>query len=95
MENCWKTGALSYQNIYFYPDGYSQRDIYIVGSKEEEVFEPMFTYHGYRYLYVTGIEEEQATEDLFTYLVMSSDLENRGSFECSDKLANEIYHIAG
>ena len=49
---------------------------------------------GYRYLYVTGIEEEQATEDLFTYLVMSSDLENRGSFECSDKLANEIYHIA-
>lgn len=89
-----ENGALSYQNIYFYPDGYSQRDIYIVGSEEEETFEPMFTYHGYRYLYVTGIEEEQATEDLFTYLVMSSDLENRGSFECSDKLANEIYHIA-
>ena len=35
-----ENGALSYQNIYFYPDGYSQRDIYIVGSEEEETFEP-------------------------------------------------------
>ena len=87
-------GALSYQNINFYPDGYSQRDIYIVGSEEEEVFEPMFTYHGYRYLYVTGIEEEQATPELLTYLVMSSDMEERGTFRCSDETANTIYEMA-
>lgn len=88
-----KDGALDISNINFYPEGYSQRDIYIVGSEEEEIFEPMFTYHGFRYLYVTGIEEEQATPELLTYLVMSSDLEERGSFCCSDETANAIYEM--
>lgn len=89
-----KDGALSYNNIGFYPDGYSQRDIYIVGGEEEEIFEPMFTYHGYRYLYVTGLKEEQVTADTLTYLEMTSALENRGSFSCSDETANQLYEIA-
>lgn len=76
------------------PDGYMQRDIYIVGSEEEEIFEPMFTYHGFQYLYVSGITEEQATEDLLTFVVMSSDLAERGEFTCSDEMANRIYEIA-
>ena len=86
-------GAVSCRNINFYPDGYSQRDIYIVGSDEEEIFEPMFTYHGYRYLYVTGLTKEQLTDDVITYLEMSSDMENRGDFSCSDELANTLYEI--
>ncbi len=86
-------GAVDYNNINFYPDGYAQRDIYVVGSEEEEVFEPMFTYHGFRYLYVSGITPEQATEGLLTYLVMSSDLEQRGSFGCSDETANRIFEM--
>lgn len=89
-----KEGVLDYSNMFYYPDGYAQRDIYILGSEEEEVFEPIFTYHGFRYLYVSGITEEQATEDLLTYLVMSSDLEERGDFRCSDGRANKIYEIA-
>ena len=84
---------MDYSNINFYPDGYAQRDIYILGSEEEEIFEPMFTYHGFRYLYVSGITKEQATEGLLTYLVMSSDLEERGSFACSDETANKICEI--
>lgn len=83
-------GAADYGNINFYPDGYAQRDIYIVGSEEEEVFEPMFTYHGFRYLYVSGIEESQATPGLLTYLVLHSDLEERGGFRCSDEISNAI-----
>ena len=75
------------------PDGYMERDIYIVGSNEEEVFEPLFTYHGFQYLYVSGITEEQATEDLFTYILMSSDLKERGDFICSDEIANRIYDM--
>lgn len=87
-------GKADYANVFFYPDGYSQRDIYILSGEDEEIFEPMFTYHGYRYLYVSGITEEQATEALLTYLAMSSDLENRGGFECSDDLANRIYQVS-
>ena len=64
-----------------------------MGGEEEEIFEPMFTYHGFRYLYVTGIEEEQAKPELLTYLVMSSALEERGSFSCSDETANAIYEM--
>lgn len=86
-------GKLDYNNVMYTPDGYCQRDIYIVGSNEEEIFEPMFTYHGFRYLYVYGITEEQATEDLLTYLVMSSDLPKRGGFHCSDKIANLIFEM--
>lgn len=83
-------GAADYGNINFYPDGYAQRDLYIVGSGEEEVFEPMFTYHGFRYLYVSGIEESQAVPQLLTCLVLHSDLEERGGFRCSDETANAI-----
>ncbi len=84
-------GKLNCNNINFYPHGFAQRDIYYLSGAGEEVFEPMFTYHGYRYLYVTGITAEQATEDLLTYLVISSDLEERGTFACSDEMANQIF----
>lgn len=86
-------GKADYSNICFVPDGFSQRDIYYLKGDEEEVFETMFTYHGFRYVYVTGITEKQATSDLLTYLVISSDLEERGSFECSDDTANTIYEM--
>lgn len=86
-------GKLTYSNIDFYPDGFSQRDIYYLKGEGEEIFEPMFTYHGCRYVYVSGITAEQATEDLLTYLIMSSDLEERGNFECSDDIANQIYQM--
>ncbi len=87
-------GKLDYNNINFYPDGFCQRDIYYLSGEGEEIFEPMFTFHGYRYLYVSGITEDQATKDLLTYLVMSSDLAERGTFECSDEMTNKIYQMA-
>lgn len=86
-------GKLNYDNINFYPDGFSQRDIYYLSGNGEEVFEPMFTFHGYRYLYVSGITEEQATEDLLTYLAVSSDLEQLGDFRCSDEVANRLFEM--
>ncbi len=87
-------GKLDYSTINFFPNGFAQRDIYYLKGDGEEIFEPMFTYHGFRYLYVSGISEEQATKDLLTYLVMSSDIERRGDFECSDDVADKIYEMA-
>lgn len=86
-------GRLNYNMMVSYPPGFAQRDIYYLKGDEEEIFEPMFTYHGYRYVYVSGITEEQATEGLLTYLVMSSELEDRGSFECSDNTVNSLYDM--
>lgn len=82
-----------YANIDFYPDGYAQRDVYICKGGEEEIFTPVFTYHGFRYCAVIGLEEGQATEDLLTYVVCNSDLRERGSFECSDETANTLQEM--
>ena len=94
-ENVNEEGKAYYDNINFFPDGYVQRDIYICrGDKEEEVFVPMFVYHGFRYVYVHGISEDQATEDALTYLVMNSDLKKRASFNCSNEIANKLWAAA-
>ena len=85
-------GSPSYANIGFYPDGYAQRDIFICkGGLESYV--PSFTYHGFRYCQVCGITPEQAKPELLTCLVLHSDLKERGSFECSDKMANTLQEL--
>lgn len=84
-------GRLYYGNINFYPDGFSQHDVYILSGEGEEVYEPSFTYHGARYCLVTGINKEQATEDLLTFLPAHSALRKIGGFECSDPVANKLY----
>lgn len=71
-------------------DGYEQCDRYTLKGEGEEVYTPRFTYHGFRYVYVEGLEEEQATLDLLTFDVMHSDVRTRGSFRCSDEIANRI-----
>ena len=87
-------GRVDFSNIGFYPNGYSQRDIYICRGEGEEIFVPDFTYHGFRYIWVSGITEEQATKELLTYLVAGSDLEKRGDFSCSDETANRLWEIS-
>ena len=85
-----KNGLLSYQNLYFYPECYVQRDVYICRGKGEELFIPPFTYHGARYCMVMGITPQQATQDLLQFYVLHSDLTPRGDFSCSDETANKL-----
>ncbi len=85
-------GEVDYNNIHFYPDGFSQRDVYICKGGEE-VFEPPFTYHGFRYCLVMGIDEAQATPELLTYLICTSAGKNVGGFCCSDDTANALYEM--
>lgn len=80
-------------NICFCPDGYSQRDIYTLKGAKNEEFEPVFTYHGFRYCVVLGITEEEATPDLLTYRVYNSDIKELGSFLCSDDTANKLQQM--
>lgn len=86
-----KDGKLDYSNIHLFPDGYDQRDIYVCKGDEQEIFVPMFTYHGCRYVYVHGLTEEQATKDTLTFLVMYSDVQNRATFNCSDSTVNKLW----
>lgn len=86
-------GKIDYSNINFYPDGMSQRDVYICAGGEA-VFEPPFTYHGFRYCLVCGLAEDQLTPDVLEYVICSSDFPAAGSFRCSDETANALYRMA-
>lgn len=69
------------------------KDTYVCKGEGEEVYQPTFTYHGFRYAKVTGITEKQATKDLLTYLVYHTRLDSIGGFACSDGVANQLQEI--
>jgi alpha-L-rhamnosidase len=68
-----------------------QTDHYTMKGIGTEIWEPKFTFHGFRYVEVGGVEGTP-TKDMVTGQVIHSDLENRGSFESSDKLLNQLQH---
>lgn len=64
---------------------------YICRGGGPETFEPHFTFQGFRYVQVTGVPHDQLLEQ-FTGCVIHSDLEETGSFSCSDELVNRLQH---
>ena len=68
-------------------------DTYICKGEGVEVYEPTFTYHGFRYAKVYGVTEEQATGELLTYLVYHTKLDSMGDFSCSDKIATTLQEM--
>lgn len=48
------------------------------------IYEPSFTYHGFRYVYVEGLTSAQATNDALTMLVISTGARQKLAFSCSD-----------
>lgn len=67
------------------------KDMYFLkGSGEEEVWEPLFTYHGFQFVEVTGYPGVP-TLDTITGIVCNSDLERTGNFQCSDSRVNQLY----
>ncbi|MBB3112474.1 alpha-L-rhamnosidase [Paenibacillus phyllosphaerae] len=66
-----------------------QKDIYVLRGGEREVFEPKFTFHGFRYVKVTGYPGD-VKADNFHAVVLSSDLEQNGDFSCSDERINRL-----
>lgn len=74
----------------FYPDTLRtarSEDVYILDG-EEQVLMPHFTFHGFRYIEVEGIDNIQP--EMFTACVMHSDMEQIGSFHCSNEKVNQL-----
>lgn len=79
------------------PDGYiytenlrtaRAEDSYVCRSDGEEVWEPRFTFHGFRYVEATGLLETDTLE--VTGIVLHSAMETTGSFACSNPLLNQL-----
>ena len=65
-------------------------DRYTLQGGTEEVWEPRFTYHGFRYAEIAGWPGEVRPSDIDA-VVCHSDLERTGWFECSDPLVNRFH----
>ena len=59
-------------------------------SGGDDLFEPTFTFHGFRYADLEGYPGELTAEDLEA-VVVHSDLTRTGTFECSDPLLNRLH----
>jgi alpha-L-rhamnosidase len=63
---------------------------HFVLSGGADVYEPTFTFHGFRYAEVSGWPGE-LTPDALTAVVVSSDLRRTGEFTCSHELLNQLH----
>jgi alpha-L-rhamnosidase len=64
-------------------------DVYTTGGEETEVFEPRFTFHGFRYVEIDNCPGELLPADV-TARVLHSDTPWTGHFECSDETVNQL-----
>ncbi len=66
-------------------------DTFILKGGETEIFEPHFTFHGFRYV---KLEQFPGISDLncLKGIVIHSDMLQTGSFSCSDSLINRLQH---
>jgi alpha-L-rhamnosidase len=80
-----KDGSLYTANL----RGAAQTDRYVLKGEGEEVYEPHFTFHGFRYLTVAGLPGSADTAAV-TGIAVSSDLEQTGTLVTSDSLLNQL-----
>lgn len=64
---------------------------YILSGKENEAFQPHFTFFGFRYIKVDGYPGEIKPEN-FTAMVLHSNMEATGNFSSSDSMVNQLQH---
>lgn len=65
-------------------------DIYILKGDGEEIYEPRFTYHGFRYVEITGFPGVPTKANI-TGQVVHSDCEVTGTFTCSNQQINRLH----
>ena len=85
-------GKICTENISFGKrtrEGYWQRDEYIT-KDGKNVYEPSFTYHGFRYVYVEGLNKNQAKKSALTMLMMTASIKPTFRFSCSDKRLEKL-----
>ncbi|NQT27749.1 family 78 glycoside hydrolase catalytic domain [candidate division KSB1 bacterium] len=64
---------------------------YTCKGNEEEIFEPHFTFQGFRFVEMTGYPGKPDLESI-TGIVIHSDMLSTGNFVCSDSLINQLQH---
>ena len=66
-------------------------DTYILKGEGEEIYEPSFTFHGFRFVQLINFPGTPKIENI-TGIVIHSDMEPTGTFSCSEPLINQLQH---
>ncbi|MEA1875518.1 MAG: family 78 glycoside hydrolase catalytic domain [Bacteroidota bacterium] len=67
---------------------YGQTDSYILKGSGSEIWEPRFTWHAFRYIEVSS--PIPLTQENITGVIVNTDVNSAGSFQCSNELFNKI-----
>jgi alpha-L-rhamnosidase len=67
------------------------KNTYILKGGEEEIFEPHFTWQGFRYAKIEGYPDDLNSEN-FSAVALYSDMPQTGSFNSSNDLINQLQH---
>lgn len=65
-------------------------DIYISKGEDIEIYEPKFSYKGFRYIQVSGYNDMLSADDIVLYRI-ANDVRTTGYFDCSNSLINELH----
>lgn len=71
--------------------GAKATDAYYAKGAGTETWQPLFTYHGFRYVEVTGLTAKPDLQTI-TGCVFHNDAAETGQFSCSNELLNRIQH---
>lgn len=85
-ETLKEDGTLYLDNI----RGAKVTDAYTLKGRGKEVWQPRFTYHGFRYVEITGFPGRPSLQSI-EGKVVHDDIQSAGEFACSDPLVNRIY----
>lgn len=88
-ERLTDTGELYVENL----RGAKATDDYTLRGGGEEVWEPRFTLHGFRYIDVTGYPGRPEL-DAIEGRVVHDDMQPVGEFECASEVVNQVYRNA-
>lgn len=75
----------------WYPLGYIQQDKFISSGKPY-VFEPKFSYKGFRYIQIDNCSADLTEDDITLYRV-ANDVEIYSEFTCSDEMINKLHKL--
>ena len=93
-ERLYDNGMLNFKTSGSQATKIFQTDLYICkGNGKEEIYEPRFTYHGFRYVEVTGFPGKPTLENI-EGIVVHSDVKPTGKFFCSEEMINKIQNAA-
>lgn len=75
-----------------------QTDVYTCKGGGEEIWEPRFSYHGFRFAEVIisngTLKNGTLARDFLEGIVIHTDMEIVGDFECSDPTLNKVFQMA-